>query len=43
MALIDSNGSVGLEFNDSECAECLEFYQETKSKADWIQCIKYNR
>lgn len=37
---MDSNVSVGLEFDDSECAEYMESYQAKKSKTDLIQCIK---
>lgn len=31
--LTDFNGSIGFEFDGSECTECLESY-ETKFKAD---------
>lgn len=43
MTLTDYNGNIAFQFVDSECSECLESYQETKSKADWIQSIKCNR
>lgn len=38
VTLIGFNDSFQFEFGDSECTECLESYQEIKSKADWIQC-----
>lgn len=41
--LMDSDESIDVGYDDSECAECLESYSETKSKADWIQCTKCQR
>ncbi|KAG8264870.1 hypothetical protein J6590_107941, partial [Homalodisca vitripennis] len=45
LVLIDSDDSMTIDefVDDSHCAECLEKYEETKSTADWIKCVKCSR
>ncbi|KAG8305652.1 hypothetical protein J6590_065572 [Homalodisca vitripennis] len=45
LVLIGSDDSMTIDefVDDSHCAECLEKYEETKSTADWIKCVKCSR
>ncbi|KAG8241858.1 hypothetical protein J6590_077127 [Homalodisca vitripennis] len=39
----DDNMKIVEFVDDFHCAECLEKYEETKSTADWIKCVKCSR
>ena len=36
---LHGSSSDELNFEENECVECLELYQETTSTSDWIQCV----
>ena len=41
--LVLSSDGVSDEYDENECVECLEHYNETQSKSDWFKCITCRR